>query len=856
MKFDGRGFLAEPRDGDWQWGLELKRYGFPGAERVLGKKAVVQAEGQRLTYAWDETLSEWYVNDQRGLEHGFTVKERPARDAGSGAPSPSSTLDFVLVVRGSLLPEVAPDGQGVEFRDAVGTTVINYSGLVVRDADGRTLPSRFAALDAPPTTPALVKLQVDERGSRYPLTIDPIARQAYLKASNTGLLDLFGNSVAVSGDTVVVGAPGEDSGTTGVNSTADEAAGSSGAAYVFVRSGTTWNQQAYLKASNTGQNDRFGESVAVSGDTVVIGARHERSSTIGVNSTPDDAAPRAGAAYVFVRTGTSWSQQAYLKASNTGIGDEFGASVAVSGNTLVVGASHEWSIATGVNGNQNDNSADNSGAAYVFVRSGTTWSQQAYLKASNTGYWDHFGGSVAVDGDTVVVGAPDEDSSTTGVNSTPDDPAWDADAGAAYVFVRSGTTWSQQAYLKASNTGRTDHFGGSVAVSGGTVVVGAPLEDSTTTGINSTPDDRAIYFNAGAAYVFVRIGTNWSQQAYLKAGNTATSQFFGGSVGVSGDTVVVGANGESSSTTGIDSTPDEDAYNAGASYVFVRNATEWSQQAYLKPSNTGMEDHFGGSVAMSGDTVVVGAWGEASSTMGVNGNQNDNSAERAGAAYVFSTSVNSNSAPVAAHVTYTRSPSLGLTISIAELLAQCVDADLDSLSLESVGASLQGAMISKDATHIFYNLDNDNDDRLTYQISDGQGGTDTGTITVHVARVAKICPTPTTAVHITTNFRSASEANDSGQARVELPDDGWDEWGEAAVEGQRVLTSGYLVGGVWISPDSVDREGAEHNDRQVDCRPTADGHSRLPAASAASASPLSGTLICNAKNLAATESCR
>ena len=129
--------------------------------------------------------------------------------------------------------------------------------------------------------------------------------------------------MAVSGDTVVVGAHAEDSSTTGVDSTPDEGALNSGAAYVFTRSGTTWSQQAYLKASNPGAYDWFGTSVAVSGDTVVVGAYLEDSSTIGVNSAPNELASDSGAAYVFTRSGTTWSQQAYLKASNTGVGDFF-----------------------------------------------------------------------------------------------------------------------------------------------------------------------------------------------------------------------------------------------------------------------------------------------------------------------------------------------------------------------------------------------------------------------------------------------------------------------------------------------------------------------------------------------------
>jgi hypothetical protein len=357
---------------------------------------------------------------------------------------------------------------------------------------------------------------------------------------------------------------------------------------------------------------------------------------------------------VFVRSGTDWTQQAYLKASNTDVGDFFGGSVAVSGNTMVVGAFREDSNATGANGNQGNNGflGGDSGAAYVFVRSGKDWSQQAYLKASNTGQHDFFGESVAVSGDTVVVGASYEASNGTGVNGNQADNSASS-AGAAYVFVRSGTGWTQQAYLKASNAGATDFFGESVSVSGDTVVVGAREEASNATGVNGRQgNNRAL--SAGAAYVFVRSGTDWTQQAYLKASNTGVGDRFGGSVAVSGDTVVVGAPFEYSNATGVNAPPtggtgtqaDNSAGDSGAAYVFVRSGTDWTQQAFLKASNTGANDRFGGAVAVSGDTVVVGGAGEGSNASGVNGNQANNSFSDAGAAYLF-TGVGPVTPPVA-----------------------------------------------------------------------------------------------------------------------------------------------------------------------------------------------------------------
>ncbi|MHC4609522.1 MAG: MXAN_6577-like cysteine-rich protein, partial [Planctomycetota bacterium] len=427
-------------------------------------------------------------------------------------------------------------------------------------------------------------------------------------------------------------------------------------------------------------------------------APREASSATGVNGNQaDNSAPDAGAAYVFFRSGTTWSQEAYLKASNTDAGDGFGGnpnntqvnSVAISGDTVIVGALLEASSSTGVNGNEADNSAPSSGAAYVFVGDGMgNWSQQAYLKASNTDAADVFGYSVAVSGDTVVVGAIGEASESTLTDAPLSPPApccssipllpcgWDGAycdsgpwcppgtdcrtpqldnsapaSGAAYVFFRSGTTWSQEAYLKAWNTDAGDSFGHSVGISGDTVVVGAPFEDSFVPGgFQIDPfnpcqvDDNLMGApNSGAAYIFTRSGGVWDSQWYLKAANTGSNDQFGRSVAVSGDTVVVGAPFECSDHFGVITSGECDqgkgnncAQFSGAAYVFNISI----QQAYLKASNTDAVDFFGTSVAVSGDTWVVGAYLEASNATGVNGDQADNSAPGAGAAYVFTDPVN------------------------------------------------------------------------------------------------------------------------------------------------------------------------------------------------------------------------
>ncbi|HBJ86379.1 MAG TPA: hypothetical protein DDZ88_21490, partial [Verrucomicrobiales bacterium] len=287
--------------------------------------------------------------------------------------------------------------------------MLNYAGLKVWDADGKVLPARFVPTVA--SVNGTLRIQVDEHAARYPITVDPIAQQAYIKALNTSAGDQFGKAVAVSGDTVVVGAYLEDGSGSGANPISDDILTDSGAVYVFVRSGTSWSQQAYLKASaaNTGAFDWFGYSVAISGDTLVVGAYGEDGSGTGVNPASNNLTSGAGAAYVFVRNGTTWSQQAYLKASTTGA-DAFGQTVAVAGDTVIVGAPFEDGSGTGVNPASNELMTD-SGAAYVFVRVGTNWSQQAYLKASNTGSTDRFGNFVDVSGDTVVVASYQEDGS-------------------------------------------------------------------------------------------------------------------------------------------------------------------------------------------------------------------------------------------------------------------------------------------------------------------------------------------------------------------------------------------------------------------------------------------------------------
>jgi trimeric autotransporter adhesin len=586
--FDGTGFLTQPHGKSWEWGLELKAYGVGASLREAEGKPVISVEGTRLAYHWNDDLEEWFRNDARGLEQGWTLQRRPS---GPG----DEMLRLTLAVRGGLRPVIDQDGRGVRFAEDDGSTALTYGGLKAWDAQGRNLTVRFASAGE------LLAIEVDEREAVYPIVIDPVARQAFLTASNPGEDDEFGFSVAISGDTIVVGAPGEDSNTNTVNSIPNEGAPEAGAAYVFVRTDGVWSQQAYLKAANSGTIDGFGRSVSIDGDSIVVGAPYEASDSTGVNNPPNNNLPDSGAAYVYTRTGGVWTAQAYLKPSSAGA-DHFGISVGISGDTIVVGAEYENSSTTGIDTSP-DELAIEAGAAYVFFRSGVTWTQQAYLKAGNTGADDRFGAAVAISGDTVVIGAPIEDSGSVGVNGIPDESA--PDSGAVYVFTRSGVTWSQEAYLKASNTGSGDVFGYSVAISENNLVVGSINEDSSTTGVNSAPNEAAT--DAGAAYIFTRSGSTWSQQAYLKAGNAGADDTFGSSVAVSGDRIAVGAESEDSSSTGVNSVPNEGSSGSGAVYVFSRVGNTWGQRSYLKADNTSTFNEFGSSVAIDDGTVVVGS---------------------------------------------------------------------------------------------------------------------------------------------------------------------------------------------------------------------------------------------------------
>ncbi len=567
---------------DWRLAVRVTGFGYEGEVLPLPAAEPI-ADKQRVEYRRGP-VTEWYENRPEGLEQGFTIAEPPGHRA--------DVLVVALAVTGD--GEVALEGDDARFTDASGRTLLRYTGLETRDASGKALPTRMEGGGRE------LRLLVEAGSARFPATVDPtFVQEQKLVASDGAAYDDFGKSVSVSGNTAVVGAYGDDVG-----------ANAEGSAYVFVRSGGVWSQQQKLVASDGAASDYFGKSVSVSGDTAVVGAYLDdvganldqgsayvfvrsggvwsqqqklmasdgatsdylgtsvslSGDTAVVGAYGDDVGANAnqGSAYVFVRSGGVWSQQQKLVAPDGATSDYFGASASASGDTAVVGA---YGDDVGANANQ--------GSAYVFVRSGGVWSQQQKLGAADGAADDVFGYSVSVSGDTAAVGAYGDDIGAS------------ANQGSAYVFVRSGGVWSEQQKLVASDGAAGDAFGYSVSVSGDTAVVGA-FQDAV--GVNGYQ---------GSAYVFVR-NAGWSEQQKLLAFDGAASDQFGYSVSVSGDTAVAGATFDDVAANG----------DQGSAYMFVRSAGVWSEQQNVVGSDGADDDWFGVSVSVSADTAVVGAYGD------------------------------------------------------------------------------------------------------------------------------------------------------------------------------------------------------------------------------------------------------
>lgn len=499
----------------WQVTMRLKGAG-DTAPRV---------DSARVEYGHGGDVTEWWDNRPDGIEHGFTLgltHKMKRRD---------NEVLLPVIVDGL---KVRARGDDLRFVDEGGREVLAYRDLKAWDALGRELPARMRATDSG------LELAFEDGGAAYPVTIDPLITtlERKLEATTGTQVGLFGSSVALSGNTALIGASEDDT-----------AEGQDvGGAYVFVLIEGTWRQHAKLAAPEGEPFDYLGRSVALDGDTALV-SMHGEDSGVGSES---------GAVLVFVRSGSTWMQQAKLETADGAAGDLFGFPVAMDGDTALAGA--HWADTP---------AGSEAGAAYVFVRSGSNWTQQAKLEAGDGAAGDLFGFSTSLDGDTALVGAHSGDTAAGG------------DAGAAYVFSRTGSNWMQQAKLTASDGAAADWFGYSVAIDGDTAVAGARLHDT------------AGRTDAGAAYAFVRNGTNWTQQAKLVASDGAMDDYFGFSADLEGDTALIGAF--------------RDGGLQGSAYAFVRTGDTWGQQAKLIADDGGPGDYFGHSVCLDGDRAIVGA---------------------------------------------------------------------------------------------------------------------------------------------------------------------------------------------------------------------------------------------------------
>jgi len=368
---------------------------------------------------------------------------------------------------------------------------------------------------------------------------EPWIQRTKLVASDGASNDFLGRSVAFEGDVAVVGAAGSDPG----------GAEAQGAAYVYVRANGAWSETAKLTAPDGAAGDEFGFAVAISGDTIVVGARF---ATV-------DAISGRGAAYVFVRSGDAWVEQTKLVADDGAAFDELGDSVAIDDDTVLLGAPFRNS---------------SRGAVYAFVRDGDAWSAQGSMAADDGADFDRFGLALAIEGDTALIGSPSAD---VGANT---------DQGVVYAFTRDAGTWSFATKVTAEDGAPFDEFGNALAIDGNTLAVGAHAANIGTVG------------NQGAAYAFVRDGDAWTQQAKLI---DETDGFFGDefgiSVGVSGDDIAIGA---------LFADPNADE-NEGRAYVFHRDGEAWSRRATLTADDGVMGEEFGIGIAIDAGTVVVGA---------------------------------------------------------------------------------------------------------------------------------------------------------------------------------------------------------------------------------------------------------
>jgi hypothetical protein len=533
--------------GDTRIGLSLMALGYGSSLRLVGAGAPT-TQANRATYAYRE-LSEWFVNGPLGLEQGFTIPRAPRRET-------AGLLTLSIAISGNAHASLDSRGESLTLVH-LDRPSMRYGSLVATDAGGRPLRTWLQLRGA-----REILLRVDTRGARYPLRIDPLLEQREKLTAGNEIDDLFGESVALSadGNTALIGEPNEN--------------GDVGAAYVFTRSGTTWVQQGKLTADDEKGTSFFGDSVALSadGDTALIGGPGTE------GRGPDFEGKAAGAAWVFTRSGSTWSQQGprllYERDYGENPGPGWRVALSADGNTALIGSSP-------------------SGVAWVFARSGSTWTQQAELSGTDPVGEPAFGRAIALsaDGDTALIGGPTDDRGT----------------GAVWAFTRTGSTWTQQGEKFTGSEQDRDEsiywgseFGDSIAVSadGNTAIIGGARDHDFT----------------GAIWSFTRSGSTWTQSGSKITARGETGEgFFGGSAVLTpdGNTALVGGFGDNS--------------DVGAVWTFTRSGSTFVQEGEkLTASDEQSTANFGYSMAISSDadTALIGGF---------------NNDEGRGAAWVFET---------------------------------------------------------------------------------------------------------------------------------------------------------------------------------------------------------------------------
>ncbi|MFL0810685.1 MAG: cadherin-like beta sandwich domain-containing protein [Agarilytica sp.] len=422
---------------------------------------------------------------------------------------------------------------------------------------------------------------------------DELATSVYIKASNPDVADLFGSAIAFERDTLVVGAPEEDSHS--ASSEGSDSATGSGAVYVFENSGGVWSQTQYIKASpSVVEDEKFGASLALDGETLVVGATGTNSGT--------------GSVYILEFDGVDeWAHEEIVQASDRVTGDLFGSVVDVYGDYIAVGAPAK---------------STNGGAVYIFERDGSSWEQMQVISTTVTS--GRFGEALAFNRESenpeLIIGAPGENTST----------------GAVYIYELNGSEWTTNGSdrLQAENPDTNDLFGTSVAIKDNLLVVGASGEASNANDVDGD-ETNDLLSNSGAAYVFERSsqGSNWGQEFYFKASRDSDMQF-GSSVAMSANMIAVGAPFEDSDATDVDGDDnDTSSSDSGAVYVFEKVGDDWQSQIYVKSSNTGGFDQFGQQLAFSGSNLIVAAPNEDGDGEGIEPVDNNAGAD-AGAVYI------------------------------------------------------------------------------------------------------------------------------------------------------------------------------------------------------------------------------